>query len=225
VLGTTDGEHWNPLPSSNMLVALPGEGAFAASNTSLLLSSEEIFFVTGGPAARAFRSIDSGHTWRVAETPIAHGNASSGIFSIARGKGNQVVVVGGDYQDPKRASGIAAYSLDEGQTWQLSSEQPGGYRSAVARVKDSLLASVGPNGEDISHDSAAHWKPADSLNLNALAFLDICTGWAVGPQGTIARFVNQSGFEIRYHRPGASDSRRSRPLPTKCEKCNLPRCR
>jgi photosystem II stability/assembly factor-like uncharacterized protein len=201
LLRTTDGEHWNPLPSGNMPAALASEGAFAASNTCLALSGENILFGTGGPAARVFRSPDSGRTWTVAETPVAHGNASSGIFSIARGGGNRVVAVGGDYQDPRRTSGVAAYSLDEGRTWQLSAQQPGGYRSAVARVKDLLLAAVGPSGEDISHDFAARWKHGDSLDLNAAAFLDPWTGWAVGPKGTIARFVNPGGFEIRYHRP------------------------
>jgi photosystem II stability/assembly factor-like uncharacterized protein len=52
VLNTTDGQHWNPLPSSKMPASLPNEGAFAASNTCLLLSGDEIFFGTGGPAAR-----------------------------------------------------------------------------------------------------------------------------------------------------------------------------
>ena len=201
LLRTTDSEHWNPLPSGNMPAALPREGAFAASNTCLALSGEEIFFGTGGPAARVFRSPDSGRTWTVAETPIAHNNASSGIFSITRGNEQQVVVVGGDYQDPQRASGIAAFSRDGGNSWQLSAEQPGGYRSAVARVKESFLAAVGPNGEDLSQDFAAHWKHTDPLDLNAVAFVDSRTGWAVGPHGTIARFVHRNGFAIHYGAP------------------------
>jgi photosystem II stability/assembly factor-like uncharacterized protein len=200
LLNTTDGRQWNPLPSGDMPSALPSEGAFAASNTSLLLSGEEIFFVTGGPAARVFRSPDSGRTWTVSETPIAHGNASSGIFSIARGDEKEVVVVGGDYQDPKRASAVAALSHDEGKTWQLAAQQPGGYRSAVAHIDDGRWVAVGPNGEDITHDFGVHWKHTDLLNLNAVALLDIWTGWAVGPNGTIARFVNHHQYEIHYRR-------------------------
>src|SRR5260370_38240850 len=131
LLSTTDGEHWNPLANGNMPAALPGEGAFAASNTCLLLSGEEIFFGTGGQASSGFRSPDSGRTWSVVETPIAHGNASSGIFSIARGDEKEVIVVGGEYQDAKQASAVAAYSLNEGETGQLSTQQHGGYRYAV----------------------------------------------------------------------------------------------
>jgi photosystem II stability/assembly factor-like uncharacterized protein len=198
LLNTTDGQHWNPLSSSNMPAALPSEGAFAASNTCLELSGADIFFGTGGPAARVFHSSDSGRTWSVAETPIAHGNASSGIFSIVRADEETIVVVGGDYQEPQRAAGVAAYSLDEGKTWQLAAQQPGGYRSAVAHLDDGRWVAVGPNGEDISGDFGVHWKHTDSLNLNAVALLDIWTGWAVGPNGTIARFVNRYGYEIHY---------------------------
>src|SRR5882672_5856859 len=195
LLTTTDGEHWNPLPSGDMPAALPGEGAFAASNTCLLLSREEIFFGTGGPAARVFHSVNSGHTWTVSETPIAHGNASSGIFSIAQRNGKEIVVVGGDYQNPVRASAVAAYSLDGGKTWQLSEQQPGGYRSAVACLDHALCVALGPNGEDVSISkvSAAGWKSTDSLNLNAVAILDMKNGWAVGPNGTIARYIGNAG--------------------------------
>jgi photosystem II stability/assembly factor-like uncharacterized protein len=201
LLNTTDGERWNPLPSDKMPAALPNEGAFAASNTCLALSGEDIFFVTGGPAARVFHSRDSGRTWTVAETPVAHGNASSGIFSIARGDGKEAVVVGGDYEDPKRASGVAAHSLDGGKTWQLAAQQPGGYRSSVASLDSMTFFTVGPNGEEMSHDEGVHWKHTDSVNLNALAILDDHYGWAVGPSGTIAVLVNHLQYEIRNHEP------------------------
>jgi photosystem II stability/assembly factor-like uncharacterized protein len=199
LLSTTDGEHWQPLPSGTMPKALPGEGAFAASNSSLLVSGEDIFFGTGGPAARVFRSIDSGRTWTVAETPIAHGNASSGIFSIAHAEEKEIVVVGGDYQDPTRASAVAAYSLDEGQTWQLSEHQPGGFRSAVACDDEgAVCVAIGPNGEDVSlsKTTATLWKSTDSLKLNAVVLLNPLTGWAVGSNGRIARYVNQFGSAI-----------------------------
>ncbi len=201
LLKTTDGQHWNPLSSGNMPAALPSEGAFAASNTCVALSGADIFFGTGGPAARVFHSSDSGRTWSVVETPIAHGNASSGIFSIARADDKTIVAVGGDYLETKRASGVAAYSLDGGKTWQLAAQQPGGYHSAVAHIDDGRWVTVGPNGEDISGDFGVHWKRTDSLNLNAMALLDIWTAWAVGPNGTIARFVNRYGYEIHYRLP------------------------
>ena len=209
LLKTTDGARWHPLSIEKMPAALPSEGAFAASNTCLLLFGEEIFFGTGGPAARVFHSPDSGRTWTVAETPIAHGKPSAGIFSLAHAEEKVIVVVGGDYQDPKLASAVAAYSLDDGQTWQLSEHQPGGYRSAVACYDDTPCVAVGPNGEDISRSNvtAAIWKPTDSLNLNAAALLDPKHGWAVGPKGTIARYTEHLGL------PGQFISPNSPPLP------------
>jgi photosystem II stability/assembly factor-like uncharacterized protein len=190
LLTTTDGEHWNALPNDKMPAALPTEGAFAASNTCLALYGEEIFFGTGGPAARVFHSTDAGRTWTVSETPLAHGNTSSGIFSIARGHGKVLIVVGGDYRDPQRASTVAAYSLDDGKTWHLSEHQPGGYRSAIACDKRAICVAIGPAGEDINLSQiTTGWWPTDSLNLNAATIADLMNGWAVGSKGTIARFV------------------------------------
>ena len=204
LLKTTDGEHWQALPNDNMPAALPKEGAFAASNSCLALSGDHIFFVTGGPAARVFHSTDAGRTWTATETPIAHGNGSSGIFSIARPDmevASAMVVVGGDYQDPKRPLAIAATSLDQGNNWKLSAGQPSGFRSAVASLDIFLFYTVGPNGEEMTEDQGAHWKRIGSLNLNALAMLDDSHGWAVGPNGTIAVFVNHQQYEIRNRPP------------------------
>src|SRR5437764_1833096 len=201
LLNTTDGDHWNPLPRENMPAALPGEGAFAASNTCLAISGEEIFFGTGCPAARVFHSLDSGRAWTAAETPIASGKASAGIFSLTIGDDNRVMAVGGDYKEPSRPYRVAAHSVDGGKAWQLASQQPGGYRSAVAHIDDGRWVAVGPSGEDLTDDSGAHWKHTDSLNLNAMALLDVFTGWAVGPNGTIARFVNHTQYEIHFRRP------------------------
>jgi photosystem II stability/assembly factor-like uncharacterized protein len=199
LLTTTDSEHWNPLPSDNMPAALPAEGAFAASNSCLLLTGDEIFFGTGGSAARVFHSADSGRTWTVSETLIAHGNATSGIFSITGANAKNIVIVGGDYQDPKRASAVAAYSDDEGKTWQLSPRQPGGYRSSVAHAKDSLGVAVGPNGEDVSDDFGEHWKHVGTLNLNAVSNLLGHIAWGVGPNGTIGHFYNLRRRDSPHH--------------------------
>ena len=184
LLETTNRQHWKPLPADNMPAALPGEGAFAASNSCLALQGSDIFFGTGGPAARVFHSPDFGRTWTVAEIPIAHGNPSSGIFSITvrrAGSVTDLVAVGGDYQKPQQAAGVSAVSFDAGKSWQLSAQQPGGYRSAVAGYM-----TVGPTGEDISDNAGFDWKPAGSLSLNAITATRAGM-WAAGPHGTVAR--------------------------------------
>jgi hypothetical protein len=68
------------------------------------------------------------------------------------------------------------------------------------------LAAAGPNGEDISEDGGIHWKHTDSLNLNALAILDVSDGWAVGPKGSIALMENRKEYQIRDEREGGSDA-------------------
>jgi photosystem II stability/assembly factor-like uncharacterized protein len=210
LLTTTDGEQWNPLPSDNLPAALPGEGAFAASGTSLIYGGQEIAFGTGGArAARFFHSPDLGQTWTISETPIASGNASSGIFSIGMGDDNRMFAVGGDYKAPSRPYHVAAYSLDEGKTWKLAAQQPRGYRSAIAHIDDGRWVTVGPNGEDVTNDYGVHWKHTDSLSLNAVAIMDIWTGWAVGPNGTIARFVNHFNYLVHFSKPRCS----RRPFP------------
>ena len=191
VLSTDDGEQWKELPRDNMPAALPKEGAFAASGTAIALCEGNIFFATGGPAARIFRSNDHGHSWKVVETPITSSNPSSGVFSIACIGNNNLVAVGGDYKDPNRAVQVAAYSKNSGETWQLSQTQPGGFRSAVGSLSNGDLIAIGPNGTDVSHDAGINWQPTDSLNLNAAAFAGM-ESWAVGPKVTIARFAGQN---------------------------------
>lgn len=198
LLKTSDGEHWNPLPTDSMPPALGGEGAFAASNSCLVLSRDkEIFFGTGGPSARIFHSTDGGLTWAVMRTPILQGNPSSGIFSVGADENGHMILLGGDYKELNNSEHVAATSSDRGRSWQLAAKQPGGFRSAVAHVDDDRWVAVGPYGEDTTSDNGLHWKHTDSLDLNAVVILDIWTGWAVGAHGTIARFVNHNKYEIR----------------------------
>jgi photosystem II stability/assembly factor-like uncharacterized protein len=187
ILQTRDGENWKQLPTDRMPAALPDEGAFAASGTCLAVyNHQDVYFVTGGPAARVFHSSDAGYSWTVNNTPIVSGSPSSGIFSITAWD-KALVIVGGDYRDTNNPTRAAAYSADQGKTWKLAEQPPGGFRSAVAYIGQKSLIAVGPNGEDFSEDGGAHWRRTDSLNLNALAVLRYDYAWAVGPNGTIAR--------------------------------------
>ena len=197
VLRTTDGKHWSELPRDNMPQALPKEGAFAASGTAITMCDRGgMYFVTGGPAARVFRSLDEGKSWTVTETSIGGGTASRGIFSIACDGPDDLVAVGGDYKDPGNSHRVAIYSDDAGNTWHLAESQPGGYRSAVASFGNGDYAAVGPNGTDVSHDKGVHWRHTDRLSLNAVAF-DGNHGWAVGGKGIVARFKTQWEYNIR----------------------------
>jgi photosystem II stability/assembly factor-like uncharacterized protein len=184
---TEDGEHWKELPRDSMPAALKGEGAFAASSTTLAIANKkDIYIGTGGPAARVFHSPDLGKTWTVVNTPILAGEASFGIFSIFP-HGDVVVAVGGDYKNLARNDLASAYSTDGGATWKLSTQQPSGFRSAVAALDGATLIAAGPSGEDISYDNGIHWSHTDDLKMNALVVLDKDHAWAAGEKGAIAR--------------------------------------
>jgi photosystem II stability/assembly factor-like uncharacterized protein len=194
VLANTDGEHWVELARENMPASLPKEGAFAASNSSLCLDGKNIRFGTGGPAARVFTSQDFGKAWTVVETPIVSGNASSGIFSLYCDE-RTIVAVGGDYQDPTRAYKNAAMSRDGGKTWELATQLPGGYRSAVGKCGGGFVA-VGPTGTETSVDGL-RWNSIGKVNLNAFGSVFLGgESWAVGPHGTVAKFLDQTKYLI-----------------------------
>jgi photosystem II stability/assembly factor-like uncharacterized protein len=194
VLANTDGELWKELPRENMPAALPKEGAFAASNSSLCLEGNDLHFGTGGPAARVFRSHDFGQSWTVLETPIVSGNASSGIFSLFCDE-RTIVAVGGDYQDPARAYKNAAVSRDGGKTWELATQLPGGYRSSVGKYSGGFVT-VGPTGSETSVDGL-QWKFIGKVNFNSYG-TTIFGGesWAVGSHGIVGKFLDQTKYLI-----------------------------
>lgn len=202
LMSTEDGEHWRDLSRANMPAALPDEGAFAASNSSLFVDGDDIYFGTGGAAtARVFHSADSGKTWAVQDTPIAAGTVSSGIFSLNGRWRTTIFAVGGDYKDVSRSFHSASYLRANQNAWQSPKQLPGGFRSGVAVVDGLAVLAVGPTGEDISHDEGVTWEHTDSLNLNAVFILDEHHGWAVGPKGTIARFLNQKKYLVQSNAP------------------------
>ena len=126
------GQSWRPLPSANLPPAEEGEGAFAASNSCLALQRSEIWFASGGSAARVFHSPDRGQTWQVVNSPIIHGPESAGIFSIAFRDPLHGVIAGGDYKHPDQDGPDLAFTSDGGKTWELSPIFPQAYFSAAA---------------------------------------------------------------------------------------------
>ena len=194
IIRTADGGlTWTRVPPANMPEALPGDGAFAASGTCLVVrSSRHAWFGSGGAArARVYRSADQGLTWAVAATPIAAGNASSGIFSLAFIDAEHGIAVGGDYRLERETGDNLAITSDGGKTWAF----PGparlrSFRSAVAFVpgsKGRRLIAVGPGGTDTSADGGSTWTPLGDEGFHALSISPKGGGaWAVGEQGRIA---------------------------------------
>jgi photosystem II stability/assembly factor-like uncharacterized protein len=193
LLVTEDGgAHWTMLPTNSRPQALPREGAFAASGTCVAVRGKHnVWFATGGPAARVFRSSDRGRSWRVAETRIAHGNDSSGIFSIVFRDAKHGLIAGGDYQHPDADGPNLAQSSDGGATWQLLPFHPQFYFSAISFFgsQSHQLLAVGATHSvtfKIGDAASAHTFPS---TLNALSPFGSDAAFAVGPKGLIVRIV------------------------------------
>lgn len=141
LLQTTDGETWTPIPPSQLPPAVEGEGAFAASNSSLAIlpSDSNLWFATGGRVARVFHSPDRGRTWQIFDTPITHGPDSAGIFSIFFRDPLHGVIAGGDYKHPDRDADNLAFTNDGGKTWTVSPIRPQAFFSAVAYARTRPL--------------------------------------------------------------------------------------
>ena len=192
ILSTIDGgATWKPIPAEHAPAANPGEGAFAASNTCLVLGADgRAWFGTGGPTgARVFRSTDWGRSWQAVQTPIRHDAAAAGVFSLAF-RGDDGVAVGGEYSKEREDRDNIAITHDGGKTWTAAAgARPSGYRSAVAFIGSSLrLIATGPGGTDLADGIGAPWSPAGSDGYNAMSFSGARAGWAVGAKGKIAKF-------------------------------------
>lgn len=78
---------------------------------------------------------------------------------------------------------------DGGKTW-IPLERRLPYRSAVAWAKDRWIA-VGTSGSHVSQDDGDTWKLLDRGHYNSVGFTASGEGWAVGPNGNIAKFVRE----------------------------------
>jgi photosystem II stability/assembly factor-like uncharacterized protein len=183
------GHHWRRDNSRELAAAGEGEGAFAASNSSLtVLPDGTILFGTGGlDGPRIFRRDKSGR-WSAAHAPLAGHKESAGIFSLAFRDNTHGIAVGGDYEKPNDSAGTAAWTTDGGLTWHAAQKPPSGYRSAVA-WSENLRAwiTVGTNGADISRDDGRTWTRFDAGSWNALSL-----PWAVGAHGRIGSLDTES---------------------------------
>lgn len=187
---TSDGGNtWKQLPNDKMPPAKTGEAAFAASGTCIVAGGKsDVFLVTGGQAARVFRSQNRGASWLVADTPITSGTSGSGIFSIAMFDKTRGVIVGGNYEKPNEAINNLAATNDGGKTWILG-KGLNGYRSGVAFVDKNILLAVGSSGSDISRDGGKSWANLDRENYNAVAAKGAKAVWAVGVNGLVSKFT------------------------------------
>jgi len=182
------GAAWEQVSSANLPPAIAGEAAFAASGSCIAVEGKNnVWFVTGGKAARVFRSADRGRTWAVSNTPMISGQDSTGIFSVSFRDHLNGVIVGGDYKTPDSGDRTAARSTDGGITWRLADRAPKGYRSCVEYVIGTqALVAVGEKGCDYSIDDGRNWMSCGEEGYHSINIARSGLGWAVGSNGRIS---------------------------------------
>lgn len=171
---------------AGMPPANEGEGAFAASGTSIAVGKGgRVWFGTGGDkGSRVFSSTDWGRSWQVSQTPIRHDSASSGIFSVAfQPDGLHGFAVGGDYRKEEEAEAVLSVTADGGRTW-TAARGLTGFRSVVA-ISGRTLVTTGPKGSDVSLDQGKTWRPMPAPGFHG-ASLAKKKAWASGSEGRLA---------------------------------------
>ena len=171
------GRTWVRVPANALPPALENEGAFAASGTNIAVFGKSFAWIgTGaGTKARVLRTVDRGHTWQIAETPLVTG-ASAGIFSVSFRDAKHGVVVGGDYQKANDAGDNLAVTSDGGVTWTLV-KGLSGFRSVIAFLPETrkgtpagMLVALGPAGADYSTDDGRTWTALAGPGFDTLSF-------------------------------------------------------
>lgn len=191
ILLTHDGgRHWVPLALSSGPAANPGEGAFAASGSSLVTRPGGYAWIgTGGTnGGRVFNTRNYGKSWTTASTSL-QSDTSSGIFGLLFLNENLGFAVGGDYRKIHQVQVNAANTGDGGKTWQNSRQNPDGLEEGIAwiQARNQLIA-VGPSGTVISADSGRHWSRTDTVAFHTIGFSQNSC-WAAGQGGKIAELV------------------------------------
>ena len=238
---TTDGGiSWTRQRNGALQADPKQQGAFAASNSSMIESSGALTIVTGGkggaflfderdvvacqssPCPDAEMNLDgSKNKWDRFVLPLGAFTESSGAYSLAWRPGatpahtaNVYVAVGGDYKAPDVTAGTAAYVANG--KWQPADTLPHGFRSAVAYYdKFKTWIAVGPNGTDVSIDDGQNWKPLKPAQGDAAdadkSWNALSLPFVVGPKGRIGMLEDKAVTPP----PKPPEAKEAKPADTK----------
>lgn len=186
ILITRDGgESWGKLPCEFLPEILPGEAAFAASNTNIAIVNNHAWIVTGGKHARVFRTIDKGLTWEVFETPIIQGISTSGIYTTAFYDENHGIIMGGDYTKKNEILPSKAITSDGGKTWQLIAQEQPTYTSCVQYIPNTQgkeLVATSTEGIYFSNDTGVSWSKVSRQGFFSIRFINSNLAWLAGDE-------------------------------------------
>lgn len=188
ILETLDGgKSWRSLTSLPKSEA--GEAAFAASSSSMIAKKDQLMFATGGSISNLhFYSFSKAQWSKEPISIMSQGESSQGVFAISEMDEN-LILVGGDYLQPKVIQGNLVIRSKGSFTSPRKSTN--GYRSGVAVLGTSnLIVAVGPDGTDFSKDGGMTWESFIEVGFHAVKSTpDKNHLWASGSQGRIGKFV------------------------------------
>ena len=188
ILETVDGgKSWRSL--TNLPKAEAGEAAFAASSSSMIAKKDQLMFATGGSISNLHFYSFSNRQWtKEPISQMAQGESSQGVFAMAH-QDEKLILVGGDYLQPKIVKGNSV--LRSHGVFSIPSQSTSGYRSGVASLeKPNLIVAVGPDGWDYSLDSGLTWISFSEVGFHAVkSSSDKKFLWASGSQGRVGVFI------------------------------------
>ncbi len=185
VIITRDGGNkWSKISCDFLPEVERGEVAFAASNSNIAIYGDNAWVATGGRKSRVMHTADKGKTWQFYNTPIVHGKAMSGIYSIDFADENIGIVFGGNSESQDSTEKNKATTQDGGKTWKLvgDGEEPG-YRSSVKYIpgtKGRGIVAVGSRGISYSGNGGESWAELSSEGFHAIEFVNDSIAFASG---------------------------------------------
>ncbi len=186
------GDTWTKIACDDLPKAKGGEAAFAASDTNIAIVGDHTWVATGGKASRVLYSPDKGTTWKIYDTPIVQGTATTGMYSIAFYDEMNGFAIGGNYTKPNDTLANKIRTADGGKTWEIvaNGEAPG-YRSCVQYIPNrnaKELVAVGFKGIDYSNDAGETWSHLSDEGFYTLRFLNDTIAYAAGV-GRISQLI------------------------------------
>lgn len=177
------GNSWGKMDCSFLPKLEPGEAAFAASNTNISIVGEHAWIVTGGTVARIYHTSDKGLTWEVLNSPIIHGQPTTGIYTSAFYNEKQGIIMGGDYTHKNKIMDSKALTTDGGKTWEIIQQEQPSYISCVQYIPDTHgmeLLATSTEGIYHSNDKGSTWEKISSTGFYSLRMIDKNTAWLAG---------------------------------------------
>ncbi len=179
---TTDGgTTWTRTPQSNIPAPLTGETGFI--NNVAVFATNAWF---GTSATRVFRSTDRGNTWTATNSLAGIG---SSLFATSFAS-DQVGMVAGN-------TGYIAQTADGGISWGTPVSTGANLAAGLTYVSPTVAIMVGQSAtmyltSFVSTDGGNTWSSRFAPVTNSLygvSFASSSTGWAVGANGTILKWV------------------------------------